>query len=60
MKQKKRSITSFDFDSCLPPTYAVAAFINLVGELGPIVFIAKIFKSSTPEPLGKAHQSNKG
>ena len=43
-------MTSFDFDSCALPTYAVAAFISLVGDLGPRVFLADISVNCTREP----------
>lgn len=56
---KKTSITSFDFDSCVLLTYAVATFINLVGDLGPRVFPAEMSESCTRESPGKAHQSSK-
>ncbi len=35
-------MTGFGFDSCVLPTYAVVAFICLLGDLGPRVFLADI------------------
>lgn len=58
-KRREKVDSEFFTDSCAL-TYAVAAFISLVGDLEPRVFIAKLLESCTREPLGTAHQSNKG